>query len=373
MTENQHTQESTDESATINADESTSTRRRLLAGAAAAAGASVAAAALGTKSAEAIDGDPVTVGGSFTGASTTTIESTDTSTAFSAVNLFNTGIGILGVGDGNLGKGVRGTSDGNGGNAVEGLATGNLAIGVAGDGLDGALGTGVRGRGNLYGVRGESQSASGIGVLGEAEGNGAAIAATGRVSIVPAGETGNTTPEAPLHIRQVNSPDAVELLLQLESTVPPQQIFENSTTGAKWFFAMTSDDQFKISRDGTGTVEAKFFDNGNLVIGGTLSQSSDVAIKHDFDTVDPSDVLDAVESMPVTTWRYNTSPDEVHMGPTSQDFAAAFGLGSDRTKIAAVDADGVAFASIKALRQENRQLRAELDELRDLVIGMKDR
>jgi cell division protein FtsB len=56
-----------------------------------------------------------------------------------------------------------------------------------------------------------------------------------------------------------------------------------------------------------------------------------------------------------------------HIGPTAQDFAAAFGLGGTETGIASVDADGVTLAAIQALEAENDELRSELAELRAMV------
>jgi uncharacterized small protein (DUF1192 family) len=61
----------------------------------------------------------------------------------------------------------------------------------------------------------------------------------------------------------------------------------------------------------------------------------------------------------------------------AQDFRAAFGLGSDDATIGVLDAAGVSLAGVKALetrttklQAENAALRAELDELRALVVSM---
>jgi len=56
------------------------------------------------------------------------------------------------------------------------------------------------------------------------------------------------------------------------------------------------------------------------------------------------------------------------MGPTAQDFKAAFELGEDPLGINSIDADGVALAAVKALeartRDLNEKLTRENDELR---------
>ena len=59
------------------------------------------------------------------------------------------------------------------------------------------------------------------------------------------------------------------------------------------------------------------------------------------------------------------------MGPTAQDFRAAFGLGDDDISIAVVDADGANLAAVQALarrteklQEENTLLRSEIESLR---------
>ena len=84
--------------------------------------------------------------------------------------------------------------------------------------------------------------------------------------------------------------------------------------------------------------------------GGSWSTLSDRAAKQDLTAVDADAVLARLVAMPVYTWRYKTEVSgALHMGPTAQDFQAAFGLGDSDTHITTVDADGVALAAIKAL------------------------
>ena len=70
-------------------------------------------------------------------------------------------------------------------------------------------------------------------------------------------------------------------------------------------------------------------------------------------------------------WRYRTEDSTVyHIGPTAQDFHAAFGLnGPDDTHIATVDADGVSLAAIKGLHQlllqQSALLEQQGEQLRD--------
>jgi hypothetical protein len=75
------------------------------------------------------------------------------------------------------------------------------------------------------------------------------------------------------------------------------------------------------------------------------------------------------------TWNYRSQDTAVrHLGPTAQDFHAAFALGENETSISTVDEGGVALAAIQGLnlkleatRAENAQLRAQIDELKNLV------
>jgi len=51
--------------------------------------------------------------------------------------------------------------------------------------------------------------------------------------------------------------------------------------------------------------------------------------KQDFESVDPSSVLEQVIDLDVMRWQYKAELGSVHMGPVAEDFRAAFGLGAD--------------------------------------------
>lgn len=119
-----------------------------------------------------------------------------------------------------------------------------------------------------------------------------------------------------------------------------------------------------------------------LTTGGVWQNASDVNRKHLFEHVSGEDVLIRLRSLPISSWSYRAEDASIrHLGPTSQDFRAAFGLGSDDKSIGTVDADGVALAAaqaldartlaqqerIEALEAENAALRARLDRLEALV------
>lgn len=96
---------------------------------------------------------------------------------------------------------------------------------------------------------------------------------------------------------------------------------------------------------------------------------SDVNAKENFRDLAPEDVLTKIAAMPVREWNYKAQGALVrHLGPTAQDFKAAFGLGEDPLGINSIDADGVALAAVKALEARTRELNDKLirenDDLR---------
>jgi hypothetical protein len=113
--------------------------------------------------------------------------------------------------------------------------------------------------------------------------------------------------------------------------------------------------------------------NGNgayLTAGGVWTSASSRTFKDGFAHVDAMGVLNKLASIPVQTWFYKDDHDEGrHMGPVAEDFAEAFGLGSDEKHIGTVDESGVAFAAIQGLNQkvetENAKLKVQNAALQD--------
>ena len=80
---------------------------------------------------------------------------------------------------------------------------------------------------------------------------------------------------------------------------------------------------------------------------------------------DGFEILEKLASLPISEWSYVWDGPRVrHLGPMSQDFAAAFGLGDDDTKIDLIDANGVTMAAIQALYRRLVTLEAEVAELK---------
>jgi hypothetical protein len=86
--------------------------------------------------------------------------------------------------------------------------------------------------------------------------------------------------------------------------------------------------------------------------GGTWVNASDVNRKENFAPVDSKEILERASRLAITTWNYRAEALEIrHLGPTAQDFSAAFGLGADDKHISTVDESGVALAAIQGLHE----------------------
>jgi hypothetical protein len=102
----------------------------------------------------------------------------------------------------------------------------------------------------------------------------------------------------------------------------------------------------------------------HLTTGGVWTNDSDREAKENFAPVDGQDVLAQVTAMPIQTWNYKAEdPDVRRMGPTAQDFYAAFGLGEDERHISTIDADGVALAAIQGMYEQVQEQAARIQAL----------
>ncbi|MDW7980770.1 MAG: tail fiber domain-containing protein [Verrucomicrobiales bacterium] len=123
----------------------------------------------------------------------------------------------------------------------------------------------------------------------------------------------------------------------------------------------------------------RFFSNSNMTVGvmlapgsGAWTSISDRNAKENFAPVDPVEVLHKLRELPIQTWNYKGQDPAVrHIGPTAQDFHAAFGLGDSDTGITTIDADGVALAAIQGLNKKLEQKDAEIAELKRELAELK--
>lgn len=132
-------------------------------------------------------------------------------------------------------------------------------------------------------------------------------------------------------------------------------------------FSSIGPNQFRVrAAGGVG-----FYTHPGLQVGvelhpgsGSWSNVSDVNVKENFRDLDGESVLDKLARLPVRTWSYKAqAPTIRHVGPTAQDFKAAFGLGETERQISSIDADGIALAAAKALEARTRTLTEENESL----------
>ena len=91
---------------------------------------------------------------------------------------------------------------------------------------------------------------------------------------------------------------------------------------------------------------------------------SDRNLKEHFVSVDLDAVLGRLDEMPVFYYQMKgASQPTVYLGPTAQDFKAAFGLGKNDTTINTANAQGVALAAAKGLYDKVKQDEARIAEL----------
>ena len=104
--------------------------------------------------------------------------------------------------------------------------------------------------------------------------------------------------------------------------------------------------------------------NGNgayLTTGGVWTNASDINKKEDFETLNNMDVLEKIEVLPVTRWKYKGLP-EWHIGPVAQDFHRLFQVGTDDKTISTIDPSGIALAGIKGLYRQWKAAEVKVKE-----------
>lgn len=194
---------------------------------------------------------------------------------------------------------------------------------------------------------------------------------------------GLADPSAPLHVYRDDS--TLEFLyLQSNAAGGPQDRpmmylvnnggirfqFDNPILGTSWRFqaATANQDNFEITKVGTGVIEMRLDHSGNLNIRGTLSQNSDVNSKRDIEPINGYAVLERLDELPLSEWSYRADPEGVrHLGPMAQDFHAAFGLGANDTSISPGDMAGVSLAAVKTLYERNIELEKRVATLEAML------
>ena len=73
--------------------------------------------------------------------------------------------------------------------------------------------------------------------------------------------------------------------------------------------------------------------------------------------------------LPVRYWTYDFEPGVRHLGPMSQDFAAAFGLARTNRKIHLEDAAGIQLIAIQVLHRRLAEVEHEIESLKARLAG----
>ncbi len=132
---------------------------------------------------------------------------------------------------------------------------------------------------------------------------------------------------------------------------------------------------FFLQSDSTLDSQGGFLNTSTgafLSSGGAWTDVSDAALKENFAPADPQAILARLAALPVQSWNYQAEGSGVRrLGPTAQDFYAAFGLGSDDKHISGVDAHGVAFLAVQALYRLVRQLDDQVRDLQGSVAALE--
>ncbi|MEM6455355.1 MAG: tail fiber domain-containing protein [Acidobacteriota bacterium] len=210
------------------------------------------------------------------------------------------------------------------------------------------------------------------------------------IDIAPDGDVGIGTgsPSSSMHVRRTNgtanvliedtssTPGGALEVLTLERNGRVRMGMENTSItgnpGTKWVYDVNNAGNFAIIDLSDLTTEFSLNNNGNLIISGTLTEMSDRNQKTSIEAVDPSQVLDSVLTLPISTWTYIKGDPEVqHLGPMAQDFHALFGLGEGETSIATIDVAGVALAAIQGLDEKVQAKDAEIEQLNDRIEALE--
>ncbi len=124
-----------------------------------------------------------------------------------------------------------------------------------------------------------------------------------------------------------------------------------------------------------------FYSSSNLSTGVSLAAGggawlvvSDRTKKQDFRSVDGEQVLSRIRAMSIQEWSYIAQgPSIRHVGPTAQDFYAAFNIGESNLTIGTSDISGINMLAIQALIERSERLKAENAALRAEISALEAR
>jgi hypothetical protein len=194
-----------------------------------------------------------------------------------------------------------------------------------------------------------------------------------------------------LKIEETNGAAANRNLLTLSNNGGAQFFLTDTSASRTWQIGNTAAG-FIVSLTGTGGSEFTIQANGTVLMGpgantvftltpagaltiaGALTQGSSATVKENFVAVDRRSLLSRVVDLAITTWNYKTDADSVrHLGPTAEDFYAAFGLGADDRHIAPGDLAAIALVAIQELDQIVRDQNIQIEQLKQRNLDLEQR
>jgi hypothetical protein len=137
-------------------------------------------------------------------------------------------------------------------------------------------------------------------------------------------------------------------------------------------FNSAAANEFAVRSVGGARVVTAIDGSGNPTAGVKLDPGdtawevlSDRDSKENYVLVDPRAVLERLSGVSISEWNYKAQDNSIrHIGPTAQDFYAAFGLSDDDGRyISPIDTDGVALAAIQGLYELVQERDARVDAL----------
>ena len=207
---------------------------------------------------------------------------------------------------------------------------------------------------------------------------------------------GTESPAEDLHVRASDPQILVEssgattgrTLAYLKNSGDVRFFWENTASGDIWQMSMLSTvlqmssptgvGKFRVRKSGglqalNGSTEIMALNStGDLTVK-SVTQTSSRVEKRGFETVDGQSVLDKVAALPISEWSYKAdSPSVRHIGPMSEDFHAAFGLGKTDKGLTSVDTTGVALAAIQGLNQKLAEKDARISELEQRLLDLEE-
>lgn len=182
---------------------------------------------------------------------------------------------------------------------------------------------------------------------------------------------GTLTPGAALDVTR--STGALATLARFSNNLGIQVLYDRTDAGANDWQTSNFNSTFQISVPGSSTTQFSLNANGNLTIGGTLTELSSREAKTNFEALDPITVLTRLSELPISAWSYKQDTSARHIGPMAEDFHKAFGLGLDDKTIAPGDKAGVALVAIKGLNQIVAEKDTEIAALQQENVGLAER